>query len=94
MALYFFGHANLIHVLYVTARQMPCANTWASRWTPECSSDAGQSSEFRRDRIAIVLGRKNRSRLRSDEQHGMSRCVIYMLFSFQLIEMLLDSSER
>jgi hypothetical protein len=28
MALYFSGRANQTHVLFVTARLMPCVNTW------------------------------------------------------------------
>src|SRR6266566_1100400 len=85
MALYFSRHANQIHVLFVTARLMPCVNTWGfSLWALKCLSDAGQSSVFRLDKIATALGKKNRSHLKSDEQHGMLKCVIYLLFSFWL----------
>ena len=43
--------------------------------------------------IVIVLGKKNRNHLKSNEQHGMLKCVIGLLLIFWLIGMLLDSSK-
>ena len=94
MALYFSRHANQIHVLFVTARSMPCVNTWGFfLWALKCLSDAGQSSIFQPDKIVIALGKKNRNHLKSDEQHEMLKCVIGLLLIFWLIGMLLDSSK-
>jgi hypothetical protein len=83
MALYFYRHVNKNHVLFVTARLMPCVNTWEfSLWALKSLSDTGQSSIFQPDKIATVPGKKNRSHLKSDEQHRMLKCVIYLLLSF------------
>jgi hypothetical protein len=73
-------HASLTCILFMIVRPMPYVTIWVLfLWVEIFLFDAGQNLGFLLVRIAIAPGKKNRSLLRNDEQHGTLKHIICLL---------------